>query len=210
MKNKHLCISTLLDVTGHLRLRTVRATIVLLQLIVLSLTRASDTIPPEKTAGDHTARPLLPAEQRSFAKSPTSVTVSPSTDKKAVGSVVSGALPPGMAKADKKAAASPATLSVRSLANPSVPVSGQASPEDLKNYQKPGAANGAVSVLLLPISAPAPGAGKVAVGTVAGPASPEELRGYVKPAVLPGAAPEPARAPTSGTVPPAEQLHFQK
>ena len=210
MKNELLHLSNLLGATGRSRLRTVQATIVILQLIALPLTRASENIAPEKAAAERTGGPVPLVEQRSFDKSAAPARMSLGTEKKVVGPVVSGVLPPGMTKTDKKSAAAPAAQSIRSLANPSVPVSGQASPDDLKNYQKPGAASSAVSVLLLPVTAPAPGARKVAVGTVAGPASPEELRGYVKPAVLPGAAIEPARAPTSGTVPAAEQRHFQK
>jgi hypothetical protein len=211
MKNKLPEVSNLRAVTGRARLRTVRAMIVFLSLIALPLTRALETIPPEKTTGDRTAKPLPPAGQRAFNKSATTETASPGTAKKAARSVVSGVLPPGLAQADKQAAAATAAMPLRSPANSAAgPVSGQASPEDLKNYQKPGGNNAAPSVLVPPVSAPAPGAGKVALGTVTGPASPEALRGYVKPAVLPDAAPEPARAPTSGTVPPAEQRHFQK
>jgi hypothetical protein len=211
MKNELFCLSTLLGATGRSRWRTLRATIVILPLIALPLARASENIPPEKAAVGRAGGSLPPAEQRVFDKSAAPAPMSLGTQKKVVGPVVSGVLPPGEVKADKKSGASPAAVSVRSIANPALgPVSGQASPEELRGYQKPGGSSGAVSVLMLPLTAPAPGAEKVAVGTVTGPASPEELRGYVKPAVLPGAAPEPTRAPTSGTVPLAEQRHFQK
>jgi hypothetical protein len=174
---------------------------------------ASETDSGPKTAGPKTGGPLPPAEQRFFDKSALVQPVAiPSLFKAPPAGRVSGVLPPGEVKASKKTVASPAAVPAQNAANPALgPVSGQASPEELRGYQKPGDSSGAVSVLILPVTAPAPGAGKVAMGTVAGPASPEELRGYVKPAVLPATdASQPARAPTSGTVPSAEQLHFQK
>lgn len=210
MKNKLHCLSTLLGVTGRSRTRTIQAAIVLLQVIALPLTRASETLPADKSAGDHTAGLLPPSEQRAFDKSVTVPTLNRGTDKRAAGSVVSGVLPPGPAQFDKKSAA-PGVNSVRSAASLAAgSVSGPATAKDLKNYQKPGGNNATPSVLVLPVRSPAPGMEKVAVGTVTGPASPEELRGYVKPAVLPAAAPEPARAPTSGTVPAAELKPVQK
>lgn len=179
---------------------------------VLNWAGGAETDLGMKAAGPRTGGPLPPAEQRFFDKAAVPASMSLATQKKAVGPVVSGVLPPGQLKAYNKPVASPEAVPAKSAANPALgPVSGQASPEELRGYQKPGDSSGAVSVLILPLPPSAPGAEKVAVGVASGQASPEELRGYVKPAVLPAPdASQPARAPTSGPVPPGEQRHFQK
>ena len=131
-------------------------------------------------------------------------------EKKIAGPGASGVLPPGKAKAyDQAVVLPPPALDA---ANPTLgPVSGQASAEELKGYQKPGDSGDADSVLVLPLPEPTPGAEKVAVGTVSGRVSPEELRGYVKTDAVP--APDTfqsAGAPSSGPVPPEEQRQFRK
>jgi hypothetical protein len=166
-----------------------------------------------KAVGHPTGGSVPSAEQRFFDKAAPAEPMTVGTQqKKALGPVVSGVLPAREARAEKKSVPSTAALSVPRAASPALsPVSGQASPEDLRNNRKPADSSVLFSLLVPPGTAPAAGPEKVAVGKVTGPASPEELRSYVKPAVVSAPdAPEAARAPTSGPVPPEEQRHFQK